>query len=161
MGQVAAVLGDNAIHKDAQQAAQELRQQHPKLLQPDEKIIYAFQDRGGKGRDDKFFTDRRILIRNVKFMSGKCVNYKSIPYYSIKAWSVDTAAFADTDCSLRIWREGRPMRKFDFVAGQVDMYALKRFFNDMILIGGAKGAEVAEGAVAKTGRLGIVSSRNA
>jgi hypothetical protein len=42
---------DNAYCVDADQAETSIRQKYPHLLHPSEKVILAFKDRGGKGRD--------------------------------------------------------------------------------------------------------------
>merc|ERR1712232_100934 len=103
------------------------------LLEEDEKVLMAFKNRGGAGRDDKCFTNKRILKRDVKAMTGKCIRYKSIPYHSIKAFAIETAGSLDTDTNLKVWSEGKGLWSTDFVAGKVDMYAIMRFLNEMVL----------------------------
>jgi hypothetical protein len=42
---------DNAYSVDAQDAETSIRKKYPHLLHPTERLILAFKDRGGKGRD--------------------------------------------------------------------------------------------------------------
>jgi len=147
-GKVVAYVGNNSIQIDAGQGEQKLRQECPRLLQTDETVVMAFKDRGGAGRDDSFFTTQRVLIRDVRGMTGKAVRHTSIPYHSILAWSVDTPGAMDPDCTLRLWSHGVGRTSIDFVAGQVDIFNIMRHFNWMCLVEGSTGAHVPEGAQA-------------
>ena len=44
-------LFDNAYNVDASEAEASIRRKYPLLLHDKEKIVLAFKDRGGKGRD--------------------------------------------------------------------------------------------------------------
>lgn len=81
-------------------------------------------------------------------MTGKAVQFRSLPYSGIKAWSVETAGTMDTDTCLRLWSHGIGLTTIDFVAGQVDMFEMMRFFNAAVLVAGRTGAHVAGGAQA-------------
>lgn len=139
-----AAVGNNSIGTDAASQEAQLRQNHPRLLMDDEKVLLSFKGRGGIGRNDHFFTTKRILFKDVRFVTGKCVNFLSIPYFSIKAYSVDTAGMLDTDCTLQIWAESTGFTSMDFVAGKVDMFEIMRFLNDMVLVDGATGTAQAK-----------------
>jgi len=107
--------------------------------QDGETIVFAFRGRGGSGRDSEYLTDRRILIRDVKGLTGSKTKYKSIPYSLIKAYSVSTVGGGtDTDCELEFWVTGGMEYKndhieFEFAHDRVDLFALKQFLNLKVL----------------------------
>ena len=56
------------------------------------------------GRDTYAFTSRRMLLIDVKGMSGKMIRYTSYLWSSIKAFAVQTpGAFIDRDCEITLW----------------------------------------------------------
>ncbi|MFZ0370175.1 MAG: PH domain-containing protein [Halobacillus sp.] len=57
-------------------------------------------------RDLFVFTDRRLLLVDKQGMTGKKVEYHSIPYKSITHFSVETAGSFDLDSELKIWISG-------------------------------------------------------
>ncbi|MEC3883011.1 PH domain-containing protein [Halobacillus litoralis] len=57
-------------------------------------------------RDSFIFTDRRLLLIDKQGMTGKKVEYHSIPYKSITHFSVETAGSFDLDSELKIWLSG-------------------------------------------------------
>ena len=59
-------LGDNAAQIDAKEYEEKLREDDPQLLQIDESIVFAFQGRGGSGRDHHMLTSKRVLIRDKR-----------------------------------------------------------------------------------------------
>merc|ERR1719261_482707 len=99
---------DNAYQQDAAEVEQRVREKYPLLLHQDEKIELAFKGRGGKGRDKKYFTSHRILIKDGKGIGSKRKNYQSIPYTSIQAFSVETAGKFDGDVTVTVWSTGVP-----------------------------------------------------
>lgn len=132
MSSVIAFLGDNSVPYDEVEALEFLQKKDPELLLPDESIIMAFQDRGGHGRDSSYFTSSRILIRDKKGL-GKRVKYISVPYKSIKAFSVETAGTLDADVELKLYGSGGIGKiGFDFVTGAVDILAINRFLTQMM-----------------------------
>lgn len=54
-------------------------------------------------RDLIVFTDKRLIIVDKQGMTGKKVEYKSIPYKSISRFSVETSGHFDLDAELKIW----------------------------------------------------------
>jgi len=104
----------NSHAQDAEETDRELREKYPALLHSSEKVLLAFRDRGGKGRDREFFTTHRLLLKDGKGIGNKRKNYKSIPYSSIQAFAVDTAGHFDGDVSLHLWSKGVRYVKLDF-----------------------------------------------
>jgi hypothetical protein len=54
-------------------------------------------------RDLIVFTDKRLIIVDKQGVTGKKVDYKSIPYKSISRFSVETSGHFDLDAELKIW----------------------------------------------------------
>mmetsp|Transcript_50624 Transcript_50624/g.123432 ORF Transcript_50624/g.123432 Transcript_50624/m.123432 type:complete len:808 (+) Transcript_50624:60-2483(+) len=123
-------VSDNSIIGDAAEEERKLREISPDLLCPGEKVVFAFLGRGGKGRDSSYFTDHRLLIRDVTGMTGKKVKYRSTPYKYIKAWAVSTAGGGiDSDSELQIWASGMAAIEIEFSKDKVDLFALNQFLN--------------------------------
>jgi len=145
-GTAAAFAGNNAVQIEASAAEMQLKSDCPQLLLDGEEVVMAFKGRGGAGRDDYFFTTKRVLMRDVRGVSGKSITYISFPYASMKSFSIETAGGGlDGDCSLRFSVPGKDYLKMDFVRS-VDIFAIARFFNAMVLTDGRVGAHVPGGA---------------
>ena len=82
------------------------------MLVPGEEIITSYRTI----RDGVVFTNKRIISINVQGMTGKKVNYTSLPYSNIQTFSVETAGFMDLDSELDLWLSGRGHVKFAFVS---------------------------------------------
>jgi hypothetical protein len=88
----------NASQVDPAKAAKDLQY----ILLQNERIDGAY----AVFRDMLVFTDRRLIITDKQGMSGKKMSIKSIPYKSIKSFSVETAGTFDMDSELNIWLTG-------------------------------------------------------
>ncbi|KKI90462.1 cytoplasmic protein [Bacillus sp. SA1-12] len=69
------------------------------VLAENEKVEKAFK----LIRDLIVFTDKRLLLIDKQGMTGKKVEYHSIPYRNITHFSVETAGTFDLDAELKIW----------------------------------------------------------
>ena len=154
MGKLMAYLGGDAAQVDAKEFAARITDECPQLLQRDESIILAFVDKGGKGRDDFFFTNLRLLLRDKSGLTGKKVEYKSIPYCSIKCFSIQTAGTFDSDTELEIDASGIGKIKLEFMR-KVDIFALKRHLSLYVLAGGRAGANVESGDVTTDSKVKV------
>ncbi len=74
------------------------------VLLPGEGIEIAFRT----VRDLMVFTDRRLILVDKQGLTGRKVEYKSIPYRAINAFSVETAGTFDLEAELKIWVSGLP-----------------------------------------------------
>jgi len=141
-----AFLGDNSAQTDASTYENKIRSDEPELLQDDERIVFAFKGRGGKGRDSFMLTSKRVLVKDKKGVTGKRIEYLSVPYDSIRAFSVETAGSVDTDQELKIYARSVGKIALDFV-NEVNVWEIKRFLSSKVLQGKGAGAE-AGGAMA-------------
>lgn len=92
------ILG-NASEVEAQKLQNELRA----VLCEGETVARAYK----LVRDFFVFTERRLLLVDKQGMTGRKVEYHSIPYKSISAFSVETAGNFDMDAEMKIWLSGR------------------------------------------------------
>ena len=82
------------------------------MLVDGEQIVATFRT----VRDGIVFTDKRIIAINVKGVTGKKVDYTSLPYKRIQAYSVETAGVIDLDSELDLWFAGMGHVHFEFSA---------------------------------------------
>ncbi len=75
------------------------------LLAVGEKIEKAYK----LIRDYFVFTDKRLLLVDKQGVTGKKVEYHSIPYKSIIHFSIETAGHLDLEAELKIWLSGSQM----------------------------------------------------
>jgi hypothetical protein len=99
MGLFDGMLG-NASRMDPGEAARE----YGRLLGHGEHVQAAYL----LIRDAILFTDRRLVLVDKQGMTGRKVEYHTIPYRSITHFSVETAGTFDLDAELRIYLSGRP-----------------------------------------------------
>lgn len=92
-----------------------------KILLDDESVVCAFKSI----RDSVVFTTHRIIAVNVQGITGKKVDYTSLPYSKIQAFSTETAGVFDLDGELEIWFSGLGKVKFEFSRG-VDIAMLNK-----------------------------------
>lgn len=83
-------------------------------------------------RDGVVFTTTRIFAINVQGITGKKVDYTSLPYSKIQAFSVETAGVIDLDSELELWFSGLGKVKFDFVS-QADVSRICKMISERVL----------------------------
>jgi hypothetical protein len=92
-----------------------------RILAQDETVHQAYK----LIRDMMLFTSRRLILIDVQGLTGKKIEYHSVPYRSITHFSVETAGSFDLDAELKIWVTGSPEpleKKFN---KQLDIYQLQ------------------------------------
>ncbi|WP_138417101.1 PH domain-containing protein [Aquibacillus sediminis] len=97
MGLLDGFLG-NASEVDIKKVETDLEN----VLTDNEKLQNAFKII----RDLIVFTDKRLILIDKQGMTGKKVEYHSIPYGSVTHFSVETAGNFDLDAELKIWISG-------------------------------------------------------
>ena len=80
------------------------------LLVDGETIIDSYKSM----RDGAVFTNKRIIVVDVQGLTGKKVEYASLPYSNIVAFSIETAGTFDLDAELEIWFSSLGKLKFEF-----------------------------------------------
>ena len=87
-----------------------IRQEVNTLLVPDEQIVAAFQT----VRDQVVFTTKRLLVVNVKGITGKKIVYFTYPYSKVQYFGIETAGLLDIDCELLLAFNDGNMLTLDF-----------------------------------------------
>ncbi|NLY62265.1 MAG: PH domain-containing protein, partial [Erysipelothrix sp.] len=85
-----------------------------------ENVLSAYQG----VRDYVVFTDKRVISVNVQGMTGKKIDYTSMPYRNIVVFSIETAGTFDLDAELELWFSGIGKVKFEF-RGATDIREIK------------------------------------
>lgn len=99
MGVLSALMG-HASKADIEAVEKQL----VRVLADDEQVEEAYQ----LMRDFFVFTNRRLILVDKQGVTGKKVEYHSIPYRSIELFSVETAGHFDLDAELKLWVRGMP-----------------------------------------------------
>ncbi len=98
------------------------------LMIPSEEVKFAF----GSMRDKLIFTDKRIVAVNIQGMTGKKIDYTSIPYSKIQIFSIETSGTFDLDSELEVTVSGLGTIKFELNA-QTDIKSLGQYMSTKIL----------------------------
>ena len=104
MGLLNGILGNaSAVALD------DLQQEYQPILIEGEYLEMAFK----VIRDMFVFTNKRLILVDKQGLTGKKVEYLSIPYGSITRFSKESAGMMDLDAELRIWIRGQaePIKK--------------------------------------------------
>ena len=109
-------IAGNASRIDPAAAAQE----YGRLLAPGEQVHAAYL----LVRDAFLFTDRRLILVDKQGVTGRKVQYHSIPYRAVTHFSVETAGMFDLDAELTIWLSGGQGISKQFGRG-VDVYEVQ------------------------------------
>lgn len=98
------------------------------LLMPNEKVLGSFKAL----RDGVVFTDRRVIAVNVQGITGRKVDYTSLPYKNIVAYSVETAGTFDLDAELELYFSALGKVKFEFT-GRTNVVEIANLISQAIL----------------------------
>jgi len=82
-----------------------IEKEFSKILASNEKIEKVYK----LIRDFFVFTSGRLILIDKQGMTGKKIEYHSIPYKSITHFSIETAGNFDLDAELKIWVSGNPV----------------------------------------------------
>jgi len=124
MGLLSGILGNAGVVD-----VETLNTEYGKLLIDNEVIEVGFKVL----RDTFVFTNKRLILVDVQGITGKKVEYLSIPYNKITKFSVETAGSFDLDAELKIWigSETLPMKKkFN---KNVNIYDLQKVLTSHVL----------------------------
>ena len=80
----------------------DVQKEYGRILAKTEKIEKAYK----LIRDMFIFTDKRLILVDRQGLTGKKVEYHSIPYRAITHFSIETAGHLDLDAELKIYISG-------------------------------------------------------
>ena len=95
-------LLDNLLGNASEVNISEVQTEFAQTLAPNERIEKAYR----LFRDMYIFTDKRLILLDKQGITGKKLEYHSIPYKSITHFSIETAGNFDLDAELKIWISG-------------------------------------------------------
>ena len=108
MGLLGGLMG-NASEVDGDKLQKELAE----VLVAGESVDSAY-----KGLRDTFvFTNKRLILIDRQGLTGKKVEYLSVPYKSMVSFAVETAGTFDMDSELKIWISGQGVLQKTFSKG--------------------------------------------
>ncbi|GAC16961.1 PH domain-containing protein [Aliiglaciecola lipolytica] len=104
MGLLDKIMG-NASEIDVADVSEELTP----ILGASESIERVFKEI----RDMYVFTNKRLILIDKQGLTGRKVDYHSIPYRAITQFKLETAGHFDLDAEFRIWISGidEPIKK--------------------------------------------------
>ena len=83
-------------------------------------------------RDQLVFTSNRIVATNVQGLTGKRVDYTSIPYSKIQTFSIETSGMLDRDCELEIYISSIGKLRFE-IRGGFDIVQFNKVISGYVL----------------------------
>lgn len=104
MGLLSGLLGNAGVV-----GVNKLQSEYEQLLVDGETVEVGFQ----VIRDTFIFTSKRLILVNIQGVTGRKIEYLSVPYSKITKFSVETAGHFELDAELNIWigSESTPMTK--------------------------------------------------
>lgn len=99
-----------------------------KFLIDGEHIFAAFKT----VRDQVIFTNKRVIAANVQGITGSKVDYTSLPYSKINAFSVETSGTFDLDCEIELYLSEVGQVRFE-IKGSFDIVQFNRIISEYVL----------------------------
>ncbi|MCM3568163.1 PH domain-containing protein [Neobacillus mesonae] len=107
----------------------EVQNDFAKVLAPNEQIERAYK----LIRDLFIFTNKRLILVDKQGVTGKKVEYHSIPYKSITHFSIETAGNFDLDAELKIWISGSAQALQKQFNKNLNIYELQSVLAEYVL----------------------------
>ncbi|MGG3468107.1 PH domain-containing protein [Neobacillus pocheonensis] len=109
--------------------AQEVQKEFERVLAPSERIEKAYR----LIRDMFIFTNKRLILVDKQGLTGKKVEYHSIPYKNITHFSIETAGSFDLDAELKIWISGNALPLQKQFNKNLNIYELQSVLAEYVL----------------------------
>jgi len=123
-------LLNNILGNASEASSEQLNEKYKRLLTTDEVIEVGFK----LFRDVFMFTNKRLILVDIQGLTGKKIEYKSLPYKNISRFSLETAGTFDLDAELKIWisSENVPSvsKKFN---KSTDVYEIQRYLAGKVM----------------------------
>ena len=107
----------------------EAQREFARILAVDERIEKAYK----LIRDLFIFTNKRLILVDKQGLTGKKVEYHSIPYKSITHFSIETAGSFDLDAELKIWISGNALPLQKQFNKNLNIYELQTVLAEYVL----------------------------
>lgn len=109
--------------------AAELQEEYAGVLAKGESIEKAYK----VIRDLFIFTNKRLILVDKQGLTGRKMEYHSVPYRSITHFSIETAGSFDLDAELKIWISGNATPIQKQFNKSLNIYELQRVLADYVL----------------------------
>ncbi|MCW8109662.1 PH domain-containing protein [Alteromonas ponticola] len=96
-------LLDTLMGNASETNAEEVKDELAAILADNEQVVKAYK----LVRDLVIFTTGRVMFIDKQGLTGRKVNYHSIPYRAITQFVVESAGHFDTDSELTLWVSGQ------------------------------------------------------
>ena len=106
------------------------RQLEP-ILANEETVELAFQ----LIRDQLVFTSKRLILIDKQGLTGKKVQYLSIPYKSITRFAIETAGHFDLDAEMKLWIGSDPAPLVQELRGRENISAIQKALATAVFAG--------------------------
>lgn len=83
-------------------------------------------------RDQVVFTNKRIISANVQGITGSKVDYTSLPYKKINAFSIETSGTLDLDCEIQLYISELGQVNFE-IKGSFDIIGFNKLISQYLL----------------------------
>ena len=107
----------------------EIQRDFAKVLASSERIEKAYK----LIRDLFIFTNKRLILVDKQGLTGRKVEYHSIPYKNITHFSIETAGHFDLDAELKIWISGNALPLQKQFNKNLNIYELQSVLADYVL----------------------------
>jgi len=107
---------------------EDAREDFHKFLIDGEEILAAFKTI----RDQVIFTNKRVIAANVQGITGSKVDYTSLPYSKVNAFSVETSGTFDLDCEIDLFLSEVGCVRFE-IKGSFDIVQFNRVVSEYVL----------------------------
>lgn len=120
---------DGMIGNASEVNVSEVQKDFAKVLSSNERIEKAYK----LIRDLFIFTNKRLILVDKQGITGKKVEYHSIPYKSITHFSIETAGNFDLDAELKIWISGNALPVQKQFNKSLNIYELQSVLAEYVL----------------------------
>jgi hypothetical protein len=120
---------DGMIGNASEVNVSEVQNDFAKVLSSNERIEKAYK----LIRDLFIFTNKRLILVDKQGITGKKVEYHSIPYKSITHFSIETAGNFDLDAELKIWISGNALPVQKQFNKSLNIYELQSVLAEYVL----------------------------
>ncbi|HDM8069478.1 PH domain-containing protein [Vibrio harveyi] len=83
-------------------------------------------------RDQVVFTNKRVIAANVQGITGSKVDYTSLPYGKINAFSIETSGTFDLDCEIEFFLSEVGRVRFE-IKGSFDLISFNKMISEYVL----------------------------
>ena len=120
---------DGLLGNASEVRIEDIKAEYANILAKGEKIEKAYK----LLRDMFIFTDKRLILVDKQGLTGKKMEYHSVPYRSITHFSIETAGNFDLDAELKIWISGQAVPIVKQFNKSLNIYELQSVLAQYVL----------------------------